>query len=61
MVGVAFCVIQGKEFALELLKAANVRIPEERVFGLGSGRKGQVRACPQYFYRRLPRWLELVG
>ena len=33
---------KGKEFALELLKAADISIPEDRVFGLGSGRKGEV-------------------
>lgn len=33
---------KGKEFALQLLKAASIAIPEDRVFGLGSGRKGVV-------------------
>eukprot|EP00729_Bicosta_minor_P014333 gene14333-9172_t len=33
---------KGKEFALQLLKAAKIAIPEKQVFGLGSGRKGVV-------------------
>merc|ERR1719272_1057677 len=33
---------KGKEFALQLLKAAGIAVPEHQVFGLGSGRKGAV-------------------
>jgi phosphoglycolate phosphatase-like HAD superfamily hydrolase len=33
---------KAKEFAVKLLAACNIAVPEERVFGLGSGRKGAV-------------------